>query len=801
MNGQGVRPREHLVALAIIFAAVIFAYTSPISTNKVYYSQDTSDINYVMLRSHVEDLEEHGFTAWCPHLGTGFYRAADPTFALYSPRLVLYLLNDTYNAQVATIIVYALLAGAAAYILGLSLVRSWACAVFLGLAWPLAGVMISRISNIPYFTSAAWYPLILAAFLAVRNLKLRIPLTAICVSMVAVEGDLVGTGVSLAVLGFLALASPADSRKKDLAALAASTVLVMGITAVIWMPALAVLPESRRGAGLPLEEALTFSLHPLRLVNLFAPRFFGQMYEKSIWMPEISNSLHGQGLWFQTVYLGMLTPLLLLAALLKKHYQRKTALSLTACAALLCLPAMGSFSPLVPAVMELAPFLKVFRFPAKLFTWSAMLVLAATAMGLRESPSILAEVHSRRRSALMASLIYGGAAVILMVWAVSAADVVKEQSMNPETSAVRILQDLVRIAIFTLVVPLIILFPASLQSFRGRPLILVAAGVAALDLLTACPVFSLNPRYDFFQPSKTAQILKQQGPGRVYIDDDTYPHWRAGPRFSLKYNWGVLDGISYTSGAYATVPKMIHELDDPTTVKNNPGRVFRLLSMKYVITTVKPRRQWIKRLRLAEYLKPAFLIETPNLAVYETSSESPRLFISRRYDFVPTRKKALEEALNTHARKYVTHLARESALKHGREVRPAPDPPVNLPLHGSAAEDAEIVSIREPDGDTLIIETELEKPGLLVIRDYSTRGWEALADGEEAVIYHADGINRAVFLDAGKHVVSFRFRPASLVTGAWISVVAVALTLTACLVFIGQAIRRKPRSRKMSTSA
>ena len=183
-------------------------------------------------------------------------------------------------------------------------------------------------------------------------------------------------------------------------------------------------------------------------------------------MTQICNSLKGQGTWFQTVFLGLLTPLLLLSALARRHPQRKLAAGLVACAALLCFFAFGKWNPLMPWLMETIPPLKTFRYPAKLFSFSSLLLITAAAIGLREASPLLAEVSTRRKSALVASLLYGGAAIALMVWAVSAADVLKQQSLNPEVSAARMIQDLVRIALFTLVVPLLILFAASLQSVR-----------------------------------------------------------------------------------------------------------------------------------------------------------------------------------------------------------------------------------------------------------------------------------------------------------------------------------------------
>jgi hypothetical protein len=65
----------------------------------------------------------------------------------------------------------------------------------------------------------------------------------------------------------------------------------------------------------------------------------------------------------------------------------------------------------------------------------------------------------------------------------------------------------------------------------------------------------------------------------------------------------------------------------------------------------------------------------------------------------------------------------------------------------------------------------------LVLYDSYDPGWKATVDGQPADVVRADGLFRAVRLAPGRHHVSFVYRPASLVYGAVLSALAVALLL------------------------
>jgi uncharacterized membrane protein YfhO len=69
----------------------------------------------------------------------------------------------------------------------------------------------------------------------------------------------------------------------------------------------------------------------------------------------------------------------------------------------------------------------------------------------------------------------------------------------------------------------------------------------------------------------------------------------------------------------------------------------------------------------------------------------------------------------------------------------------------------------------LVIQTESESSGWLVLVDTWYPGWKAWVDGERLSVRRANGVFRAVQLPAGKHGVYFRYVPMEFILGISIS--------------------------------
>jgi membrane protein YfhO len=71
--------------------------------------------------------------------------------------------------------------------------------------------------------------------------------------------------------------------------------------------------------------------------------------------------------------------------------------------------------------------------------------------------------------------------------------------------------------------------------------------------------------------------------------------------------------------------------------------------------------------------------------------------------------------------------------------------------------------------NAVTIPVSLRQPGWVVLSDTYYPGWFVFVDGRPATLLHADFAFRAVAVEAGDHVVVFRYEPRSFQIGLWVS--------------------------------
>ena len=96
-------------------------------------------------------------------------------------------------------------------------------------------------------------------------------------------------------------------------------------------------------------------------------------------------------------------------------------------------------------------------------------------------------------------------------------------------------------------------------------------------------------------------------------------------------------------------------------------------------------------------------------------------------------------------------------------IEGAPPAPVGEPRAPSRA------TVVVDDDQRVDLEVQARRAGYVILTDTFYPGWEATVDGAEAPILAANVAFRAVRVPAGEHLVSFRYRPASVVVGGAVS--------------------------------
>lgn len=166
----------------------------------------------------------------------------------------------------------------------------------------------------------------------------------------------------------------------------------------------------------------------------------------------------------------------------------------------------------------------------------------------------------------------------------------------------------------------------------------------------------------------------------------------------------------------------------------NNLKYYSLLSVKYVVT---PK----------SIILPLPLVYTKEVKVYENPHYFPRVFVVRDVLYVQDWQTAQNLLDKIDLRK--TAVLEKSLTLNS---------PTSLNLR-------EFSYIKEYKPSKVLIETQLDKPGLLILTDVFYPGWRVYVDGKEEEILRVDGLLRGVYLKEGKHEVVFSYRPLSFIWG------------------------------------
>jgi uncharacterized membrane protein YfhO len=91
------------------------------------------------------------------------------------------------------------------------------------------------------------------------------------------------------------------------------------------------------------------------------------------------------------------------------------------------------------------------------------------------------------------------------------------------------------------------------------------------------------------------------------------------------------------------------------------------------------------------------------------------------------------------------------------------------------------VTRHEPNRVEVEVEVATSAPAVLVLSENYYPGWRAAVDGRAAELLRVDYNLRGVVVSPGRHEVSFRYRPRSVLWGALVSLLTLAALIVWCL--------------------
>jgi hypothetical protein len=817
-----------LACLAAMFWRVLF-------THDLLFYRDVYDYSYPHALFIRAALRHGHLPYWNPLLNYGEPVLANPNFLFFYPTTLLLVLLPFNFAFTQHFLLHFALAATGTYVFARRLSQSRFAAFFAAFVFGFSGPMLSLGNFYNEVACAAWIPWALVATdRAVRNPQARRPWIALVVvfalQFLAAE-PLTLLATFALCFGYALCLTPsgADGAKQKLR-IAARFVLVgilmVGVCAIQFLPALDLLHNSRRGVGgFPYGETTYWSMHPLSLLEVLLPDFFASPFAPSTLWTAMLNFRNSP--YFPSVFCGFLPIFLAWVGWALGRDRRRHWLG--AAGILLLLLAMGKFLPIFRGLYAVFPPLHLLRFPLKLLVPAVFCAAILAGWGL-EGMRRKVEVQRSRRSyvllPLVVMLVLTGAAYLVAIagpgmvgtfttavlnWTNQRVTWPPVPALDPDSlqNAAAYLAGRCRLFLPGLLgfeIAGLAWFLAVEKDKRWtRAAGPLAVMLACLQLVLAN--YGVNPTvprgfYTYRPPALAAMAEAPRAPYRYcYIYHLAQPAHSGGLGFLNFESIPVASGLSplaqqafrdrlllaramMLTGVEGVIdndvewsfPPELEEfwvfaltrLDDAQKMECLVGRT----NVKYFVSP-GPRESAVLK-QAARFFTGS---DSPGY-VYEDLCAAPRAYAVAQASYYGDSSQALSA------------MASPDFHPLGQAVLAAPPAPETEHAMPAPAGEVDIVSRTD---NAVELRVNLDRPGYVLLLDRFSPDWKASVDGRDAPVVRANQIFQAVFAQPGIHSVRFYWHQRGLLPG-------LALSL-ATILLLGWLYARDPDAHPMRRSS
>jgi hypothetical protein len=797
------------LALAAILALGSLAlFWKVMFTPSMLFIRDVFNYTYPSTR-FIQEMCRHGaLPYWNPYLNYGQPLLENPNLLFFYPYTLFIILLPIDLAYPLFYVVHFALAGIGAYLLARRWGQSRQAAFFAGFVFAFSGPLLSLGNLYNHAACAAWMPwALLATDRAVQGRTVRpwILLTLVfSLQFLAAEPfTLLATfGLCLAYALYLRgtrrpLASASNWR--ILTGFVLAGCLMVALCAVQFLPSAELLSHSRRGAqGLRYGETSNWSFHPLLLMEMLVPDFYGP----ALTSPTKWNAMVGDGSspYFLSVFTGFVPLFFALAGWALGQDRRRNFVA--GSALLFLVLSFGHFAPVFSLVYLLVPLLTLVRFPVKLLAPVIMLVAILAGWGLDALRRESNQWKSQRNRALFPLAIL--LACSLAIWAATwlAPRLITLPIRWALISQGRASAEAGQMAEF-LAAMLRLYIPGVAGFILFGVLLLVGLGQNKVWARTGVPIFALlglaqlvqvnyqvNPSapqgFLTYRPLVLSRFSDPPGSFRVdaqppnakvtadandlqgFVSFESIPEVAGMPAIvqgvfqqKLVLRAGsMLEGVegSLNLDMERSLPPFVYD-ESIYMLKQAPDTLHQdcLLGRTNVKYIVRSRRRDSSGSRILGEVfngspKPSYLYEDLYLV--------PRAYVAGRTIFTTSPLDTLRRMASPDF----------DALEN---VILAAEPGASPAVHGSGP--AGRVEVTERHPNTVVLHADLSRPGYVVLLDRYDSNWHAELDGREAQVLRANQLFRAVYTPAGAHTLRFYYHQSGLLPGAIISALTCVL--------------------------
>ena len=348
---EGQRSRADIGAILFLVALTTLVLADTLLSGRCYVFRDVAQYYFPTKKILHDAILRGELPYWNRFYSAGQPAAANPDYAVFYPPQWLTLLPDYYLGFRLHIAVHFYIAAIGMYLMLRNARLTIAASLFGALTFMLSGWFWSLNNLLPCFFAVAWIPWIMyglgRAFDRPSARTFALPALALGVQA------LIGEPFTLAQTWILAigytlyrawLRAP-DRREMVKFTLTASSIFVVSllIGAVQLVPAADFARDTVRSAGFDFQNAMAWSLPPLRLPELLWPHLTGHWADlgESYWGDHFYPKMIAP--FLLSIYSGLLVLPLACAAVVRRV---RCALPLAALFGVMTILAFGRFTPL-----------------------------------------------------------------------------------------------------------------------------------------------------------------------------------------------------------------------------------------------------------------------------------------------------------------------------------------------------------------------------------------------------------------------------------------------------------------------
>ncbi len=702
--------------------------------------------------------------------------AADPQQEMWYP--VALVCKAIGNFNLLVISAY-FIAACTTYAFVLHETKSKLSATLSGITYALCGFMAAHLGHTAMIHAAAWIPLLL---LAISKLKSGFQATWFSVGQIGIACCFLGGHSQIFILeliigGTYSIFTAIRSGKNWLQLLITYSLLFalgVGLSALQFVPTSELARASTR-KSITYDTFASFSLPPKQLVEIFFPFI--------CFAPPPSGAVaYGQspyfGAWNTTElcgYAGILPFILSLVALLDRKADKSKWFFLFLAASGL-LAAAGDDTPL-GKVLYAIPVINYFRCPGRfvlLFDLAVSVLAGAGLSALQKLP----DTRSRLRLITTSSLIT--AALMSLSYGRS----IKYLNAHYKilSTAPLSLSPLSNIYVG---LPLLLFFAAFVilvvwcwkPGIKGFTIVLILVTIADLSSCAAFSEWKFKiVTADLLQPSLSIsqQLSALKDPqfrliapfGTGAEPTDCSPN--------IPSLWNVSSVLFYSPLETARSAAFFEDGGTGTTLHAcaYTDTSLDLASARYFVIPNSLRSKFEETTTAEESTAGG---SNKRFSLLSAPDAKPLIFENKR---ALARFRFVENAVVLSAGEAL-RVIKKSRFQEGKAFDPVTTALVEEKVSTEKKADIEKIALLDAPSGQIILSTERDRKGLLVIADQYFKGWTCTIDSEPAKIIRANYAFKAVLVPAGKHLVKFEFRPQSFSIGLTISIVSILVTIAA----------------------